>query len=84
MTCTARTQAQAHELADSLELVGCVHGVAVLAPSVGPRAGWTIEATLARATVPPEVVRVLVRHESELVDVSTRGEPVRAVVTIQV
>lgn len=80
VTCTARARVRALELGDALGVVECVLGGDVLAPDIDPHAGWTIETTLSQATVPPAVLRVVERHGGEVVDVSARGEPPRAMV----
>jgi len=83
MTCTARGRVRAHELSNALAECAPVIGVDVLAPDVGPRAGWTLEATLRGACAPPAVLRTLERYRASIVDASPRGEPSRLIITVQ-
>jgi len=59
MSCTCDERTHAHDLAAILANCEAILGVDVLAPSVGPHTGWTIEATLTRRTVPHTILRVL-------------------------
>lgn len=77
MTCTAHDRVRAHELSDALAASEHVLGVIVQSPDVGVRSEWTIEATLAQATAPPAVLRVVERYGGSLVGAMTRGQPER-------
>ena len=80
MTCTARERVRANELSDRLALYEFVLGVDVLAPNVGPQAGWTIEATLQETCAPPAILRVTERNGGSILDVSRQG-PINLIVT---
>lgn len=80
MTCTARGRVRAHELSSALAECAPVVAVDVLAPDVGPRAGWTLEATLRGACAPPAVLRTMERYGGSILDASRQG-PANLIVT---
>jgi len=78
--CRVEQRRQADRLAHTLALNQSIVAVDVLAPAVGAREGWVVEATLDDASIPTAVLRTLAVGGAIVVDASLQG-PTNMVVT---
>jgi hypothetical protein len=78
--CPRETRVRADTALLSLQRREDVLGVDVLDPNEGPRAEWTIEATIEGDRVPAAVVAVLASHDCGIISTTLRAPDLQQLV----